>query len=90
MSPPLPTPLHFDNPLVDYIPLVDPSPLPMTIFLPSIEVVALTDPRGRRRNILDNAMPLNSTMEIDEKQCDDECPCSEGAADAILEEGITM
>lgn len=90
MAPPLPPPLQFQDTLGDYIPLVDPSSLPTYNFLPSIEALAMTDCRGRSRNILDGGTPLKSTMLNDEDVVDDNRVLSEGAADAILEEGIAM
>lgn len=50
-SPPDPS-FNFNDMLGDFIPLVDPSPLPTKDFLPSTNALALIDRFGRKRSTL--------------------------------------
>lgn len=96
-------PLTFDDDLENYILVVDPSLLPTTNFLSSTNAIALTDNKGRNMNIPIVHLPVlyyiakGVDMLIDDGDgkgvggpSDGDGGHRDGAAKAILKEGISM
>lgn len=95
LAPPLDRPLSFNDTFVDFIPLVDPSPLPTTNFFPTTNALALYDRLGNKCSVPSsgNAMLFDIDEGDEEEAADDEDGPggeSDGAAEAILQEGVTM
>lgn len=87
--------MSFDDVLGDYIPLVDPIPLPTTDFLPSSNALALYDRIGRKQSTPSIQDPvLFDIVDEDKMDADVEANDNEGnndgATEAILEEGATI
>lgn len=93
--PPSPNrPLTFNDKLWNYISLVDPSPLPTTNFLPSTDALSLFDrlersTLARHDHVLYN-IDKGVEMLADDTVDGETSGHSDGAVEAILEEGVVM